>query len=410
MSSLPLFQSRNDAAGERLWTVSELTGQIKATLETDFANIGLRGEVSGLSRPRSGHVYFNLKDDSASIRAVLWKSAASRLVFELTDGLAVRAWGDLTVYAPRGEYQITVRKIEPEGIGALELAFRQTIARLAAEGLFDPDRKRPLPRFPRRIVIVTSPTGAAIRDLLQVITRRWSAVELLIAPVKVQGQGAAEEIAAGIAIANQVPNADLIILTRGGGSLEDLWAFNEEIVARAIYGSRLPVVSAVGHEIDVTIADYVADFRALTPSEAGERCVPDAAEILARLDHVADRLTRLVRAEFQQAHVQFERLEQRLSRAGQDQIRDARATLDLLAGRAAVAWQTGLERRRHTLGRAAAQLDALSPLGVLARGYSLTLQDDGTTVVRSSEDCRPGDRIRTRLGAGTLISRVEEIA
>ena len=298
--------------GAPFCTVSELTAQIKMVLEEGFAEVAVQAEVSNLARPRSGHIYLSLKDDSAQIRAVLWKSEAQRIVFDLTDGLAVRVWGRLAVYAPRGEYQLVIRRIEPEGIGALELAFRQTVARLAAEGLFDPARKRPLPRYPRRIVVVTSPSGAAVRDLLQVIGRRWRASEILIAPSRVQGAGAAGEVVAALALANRVAGADLIIVARGGGSLEDLWTFNEEAVARAIVGSRLPVVSAIGHEVDVTIADLAADRRALTPSEAGEICVPDAEEVRRAID----------------------RLAQRLDHSGRALIQDARARLDRLADRA----------------------------------------------------------------------------
>jgi exodeoxyribonuclease VII large subunit len=385
MTGLLLFESTDDPLGTALCTVSELTEQIKATLELGFAEVALRAEVSNLARPRSGHLYFSLKDDASQIRAVLWRSDAQRLVFDLADGLAVRVWGRLTVYAPRGEYQLTVRKVEPEGIGPLELAFRQTVARLAAEGLFDPARKRPLPRFPRRIIAVTSPTGAAVRDLLQVTGRRWRPTEILIAPVRVQGAGAAEEIAAGIALANRVAGADLIILARGGGSLEDLWPFNEEIVARAIVGSRLPVVSAIGHEVDLTIADLAADRRALTPSEAGEITVPDAREIRQTLDRLADRITQ----------------------AGRFHLRDARARLDALTDRTDRALRRGLDERRHRLARLAARLDALSPLAVLARGYSLTFRADGVTLVRSAAEVRPGDLIHTRLAEGQIVSRVE---
>jgi exodeoxyribonuclease VII large subunit len=386
MSSFPLFDRRNDAAP--LLTVSELTAIIRETLETGFADVGLCGEISNLAKPRSGHIYFSLKDDSAQIRGVLWKSAARRLVFDLADGLAVRAWGAITVYPPRGEYQIVVEKIEPEGIGALELAFRQTVARLTAEGLFDPARKRPLPRFPRRIVVVTSPSGAAVRDLLQVIGRRWSATEILIAPTKVQGAGAAEEIVAAIELAGRVLGAELVIVTRGGGSLEDLWAFNEEIVVRAIVASRLPVISAVGHEIDLTIADLAADRRALTPSEAGEICVPDSTEVRHRIDTLRDRLARGTRTH----------------------LEEARGSLDSLADRARRALERALDQRRHALARLAAQLEALSPLAVLARGYSLTLRADGTTVLRSAGEVEPGDQIQTRLASGSLVSRVEAVS
>jgi exodeoxyribonuclease VII large subunit len=384
MTRLSLFDF--DRAGSPYQTVSELTAQVKSALEGEFADVGVRGEVSGLSRPRSGHVYLSLKDDSASLRAVIWRGDARNIPFELHDGLAVKARGRLTVYPPKGDYQLIINEVEPEGIGALELAFRQTVARLAAEGLFDPSRKRPLPRFPRRIVVVTSPTGAAVRDLLQVTGRRWPLTDLLIAPTRVQGAGAAEEIVAALALANRVNGADLIIVARGGGSLEDLWAFNEEIVARAIAGSRLPVVSAVGHEIDVTVADLTADRRALTPSEAGEICVPDAREMAQQLDRLGDRV----------AH------------AGRGRIDQARARLEVLLDHAARALRRALEHREHRLARLAAGLEALSPLGVLARGYSLTFKaGEDSRPIRSSADVRPGDRIHTRLATGQVISRVE---
>jgi len=367
-------------------TVAELTSRVKSALESEFPDVAVRGEVSNLSRPRSGHVYLCLKDDAASVRAVIWKGDAQRLVFDLTDGLAVTAYGRLTVYAPRGDYQLTIRRVEPEGVGPLELAFRQTVARLAAEGLFDPARKKPLPRFPKRIVVVTSPTGAAVRDLLQVTGRRWPLAEILIAPAKVQGIGAAEEVAAGVELANRVAGADLVIVARGGGSLEDLWAFNEEVVARAIAGSRLPVVSAVGHETDVTVADLAADHRALTPSEAGEVCVPDVREVAQRLD----------------------RLGERIAYAGRSRIDLARTRLEGLSDRADRAVQRALDDRRYRLARFAAELEALSPLAVLARGYSLTSLADGSDrPVRSPTDVRAGDLLRTRLASGEVFSRVE---
>jgi len=385
MTTLSLFDAAEDPAGLGLETVSELTVRIKAVLELGFAEVALRAEISNVARPRSGHVYLVLKDEAAQVRAVLWKSVSRRLVFELTDGLAVRVWGRLSVYAPRGEYEVTIERIEPEGIGALELAFRQTLARLAAEGLFDPSRKRPLPRFPRRVVVVTSPTGAAVRDLLQIIGRRWRATEILIAPTRVQGPGAAEEIAAALALANRVVAADLIIIARGGGSLEDLWAFNEEIVARAIVASRLPVVTAIGHEVDLTIADLAADRRALTPSEAGEICVPDAREVRQALGRLADRI----------------------ALSGRLRFRQARDRLDALADRARRAIARDLDGRRHRLARHAAALEALSPLAVLARGYSLTLPAGTAIPLRSADDVQVGDLIETRLASGRLLSRIE---
>jgi exodeoxyribonuclease VII large subunit len=386
MSSIPGLKRHeaDDPFGRIFESVSELTERIKRRLEGDFAEVALHGEASNVARPRSGHVYFTLKDDSASIRAVLWKNDTRRLAFELTDGLAIRAIGRLTVYAPRGDYQLVIREIEPEGIGALELAFRQRYARLALEGLFDPGRKRPLPRFPRRIVVVTSPTGAAVRDILQVISRRWRCARVLIAPARVQGAGADREVVAAIDLANEVVEADVVIVARGGGSLEDLWTFNEESVVRAIVASRLPVVSAVGHEIDVTLADLAADRRALTPTEAGEICVPDSREIGLHLD----------------------RLGERLRLAGLSQLRDARLRLDELGQRARLACEQDLRGRRERVARLAASLQALGPLAVLARGYSLTLRPDGKTLVRATHDVNVGDLIRTRLAAGEIKSRV----
>jgi exodeoxyribonuclease VII large subunit len=384
MSSMPLFDLRNEPT---LCSVSELTSQIKAVLEGDFADVALVGEVSNLSRPRSGHVYLSLKDESAQIGAVIWKSTAQRLPFELADGMSVRVWGELTVYAPRGNYQISIRRVEPEGIGALELAFRQRFEKLQAEGLFDPSRKRPLPRFPRRIVVVSSPTGAAIRDFLQVTGRRWSATEILIAPTRVQGSGAAEEVAAAIALANRVEGADLIVLARGGGSLEDLWTFNEEVVARAIAGSKLPIVSAIGHEVDVTLADHAADFRALTPSEAGERVVPDAREARQALDHVRTRLTRNAK----------------------DRLANARQRLDDLSAALDRGLRRQVEDRRHRLARLAGKLEALSPLAVLARGYALAFRNGETRPLREASEVEPGDSIEVRLAIGSVVATVEQV-
>ena len=366
-------------------SVAELTERIKRSLENDFSEVALHGEVSNVTRPRSGHLYFTIKDDLASIRAVIWKNDARRITFDLADGLSVRALGRLSVYAPRGEYQIVVQHLEPEGIGALELAFRQRYARLHQEGLFDPARKRALPRYARGIVIVSSPTGAAVRDVLQVIGRRWQCARVLIAPTRVQGAGADLEVAAALALANQVADIDLIIVARGGGSMEDLWTFNEEIVVRAIVGSRLPVISAVGHEIDVTLADLAADRRALTPSEAGEVSVPDAREVLMHLDRLADRLRS----------------------AGTAQLKDARLRLQDLSQRAKLALEQDILNRRHRVSRLAASLEALSPLGVLSRGYSLTLEADGKTLIRDSTQVKAGDLIHTRLAQGAVASRVE---
>ncbi len=384
MSSASSLRPDPDPFASMFETVSALTQRIKDALETDFTEIALHGEITNLARPKSGHLYFSLRDQSAAIRGVMWRGDAQRLAFDVSDGLAVRLLGRLTVYPPRGEYQVVVRHLEPDGLGALELAFRRLHARLAAEGLFDSARKRPLPRYPGRIVIVTSPTGAAVRDLLQVTGRRWNPTEILIAPARVQGNGAGAEIAAAIMLANQVKDAELVIIARGGGSAEDLWAFNEEIVVRTIAASRLPTISAVGHEIDVTLADLAADRRALTPSEAGELAVPDAREVAMHLDRLAERIRILSEA----------------------RLCEARARLDQLGKIAEQAMHRTLEARRHLLTRLAASLEALSPLAVLARGYSLTFQADKTTLVRSASDVRPDDLIHTRLASGQVTSRV----
>ncbi len=311
MSRTSLFSFERDEPPA--WTVGELTAKVKATLERGFADVAVKGEISGLSR-RDRDMFTSISRTTPPACAVLWKSDAERVVFDLHDGLAVTAHGRLTVYAPRGDYQMTVRRIEPEGLGPLELAFRQTVERLKAEGLFDADRKRPLPRFPRKIAVVTSPTGAAVRDFLQVTGRRWPLTDIVIVPAKVQGLGSIQEVCQAISLANDINDVDLLIVARGGGSLEDLWTFNEERVARAISGSRVPVISAIGHETDVTIADLAADFRALTPSEAGERCVPDAREIAQHLDRLGDRVARAGRARIDQARDRLTLLSDRAAR------------------------------------------------------------------------------------------------
>ena len=389
-------------------TVSELTGEIKDLIEGNLPEVWVCGEVSSCLRANSGHIYFTLKDAGAQVSAVVWRNTASRFRFELHDGLQVVVNGSVEVYAPRGSYQVIVRQLIPQGVGALELAFRQMHAKLEAEGLFNAARKRPIPRFPNRIALVTSPTGAAVRDMIQVITRRWPAADIIIVPVKVQGDGAAQEIATALRNVHRLPDVDVVICGRGGGSLEDLWAFNEEAVARALAACRLPVISAVGHEIDVTIADLVADVRALTPSEAGERVVPDHAEVTRALDNLRQRLVsglknravkarlqldglasrRVIARPFQRVHDEFTRLDEldvRLRRAARQRAIVAKQQLDLTA----------------------ATLDALSPLKVLGRGYSITRRAETGGLVTASDQLAIGDRITTILAAGQLTSRVE---
>jgi exodeoxyribonuclease VII large subunit len=295
MSEYPLFDAQPSA--ERPLSVWEFTTQVKDLLESAFPEIWVAGEISNFARPQSGHCYLTLKDDRAQLRAVLWRGTAARVRFDMHDGLEVICRGHLDLYAARGTYQLVIDDILPKGMGALELALRQLREKLAREGLFDPARKRPLPPFVRQIAVVTSPTGAAIRDFLQVLARRWRGANVLIVPARVQGDGAAEEIAAGIQIVNAMNRpVDCLVVARGGGSMEDLWSFNEEVVVRAIAASRIPVISAVGHEIDVTLSDLAADVRALTPSEAAELVAPASEDLLAGLRQYERRLAVALRS------------------------------------------------------------------------------------------------------------------
>ena len=287
-----MMQETNDRFSEykTILTVSELTQKVKTRLETDFEEVWVEGEISNLRRPSSGHSYLTLKDEKSQIRAVIFRFMGRYLKFEPQDGMLVICRGKMSVYEPRGEYQLILDYMEPKGVGALQLAFEQLKEKLAREGLFATEHKKPLPYLPRKIGIVTSPTGAAVKDLLNVIGRRFPTMSILISPVKVQGEGSAQEIARAVDELNLVQGIDVIIVARGGGSLEDLWSFNEECVARAIYRSSIPVVSAVGHEIDFTIADFVADLRAPTPSAAGELVVRDKGELVNFIESLSDRL------------------------------------------------------------------------------------------------------------------------
>ena len=390
-------------------TVSQLTRQIKDAVEGNFPLCWVLGEVTSCTRAGSGHVYLTLKDDSAQLRAVIWRNTAARLRFDVHDGLEVVAVGSVEVYEARGTYQLVVEQLLPQGIGALELAFRQLCEKLSAEGLFARERKRALPRFPRRIALVTSPTGAAVRDMLQVITRRWTAARIVIVPVAVQGDGAAAQIAAALHSVHLLPDVDVVITGRGGGSLEDLWAFNEEIVARAIHACRIPVVSAVGHEIDVTVADLVADVRALTPSEAGELVVPSRIEVHAELLRLEQQLAQALRSRAATARARLELLSSRrvLTRPA-ERLHDLARQIDELELRARRAMGNRLKMDRQQLAAAGGRLDALSPLKVLERGYSVTRLSPSGEVVRSFDQARPGDVLETLLQTGRLKSRVEE--
>jgi exodeoxyribonuclease VII large subunit len=352
-----------------------------------------------------------LKDDEAQLPAVIWRSTAARLRFDLHDGLEVVCLGHLDVYPPRGRYQLIVREIEPKGIGALELAFRQLRDKLAKEGLFEPGYKKPLPSFSRRIAVVTSATGAAIRDFLEVLRRRWRGTDVWIVPVRVQGEGAAEEVAAAIEQVNRLAEPpDCIVVTRGGGSLEDLWAFNEEIVVRAIFASKIPVVSAIGHEIDVTLSDLVADVRALTPSEAAELVAPAAEELAARLGQVQKRMAAALRGRVGTLQTRLDAVARhRVFRRPLELVFERGRRLDELETRQNRAMARRMEIARAKLDATAAQLDSLSPLAVLGRGYSITERVDSGELVRKASQLAPGDQIRTRLGQGQAVSRVESV-
>jgi exodeoxyribonuclease VII large subunit len=382
--------------------VGELTERIAILLEDVFSRVAVVGEISNLRRPGSGHVYLTLKDRDASLGAVMWRSTAARIRFDPEDGLEVVARGRLAVYAPQGKYQLVVDSIRPRGVGALDLAFQQLRTRLAEEGLFDPDRKKPLPFLPRRIGLVTSPTGAAVRDMVRVIRRRFPPARILVIPVRVQGEGAAEEIAAALDSLGRDPRGcDVLVVGRGGGSLEDLWCFNEEVTARAIVRCPIPVVSAVGHETDVSIADLVADRRAATPTEAGEIVVPRLDRLRGDVAEGARRLRRAVRDELRAARLLLAQQGRRLSRSSPRRLLEQRRQrLDELAERTTRAVWDGLERRRERLAAVAGRLEAVNPLRVLARGYSLTKRAGERTCLLDAADLAVGDEIETRLARG----------
>lgn len=392
-------------------SVSQLSDILKGVLETAFPCVWVSGEISNCTRAASGHYYLTLKDETAQIRAVIWRGTAQRLKFEVHDGLQVVAVGPIEIYAARGTYQLTIEQLIPQGLGALELAFRQLHDKLAAEGLFAPERKRPLPRFPRRIALITSPTSAAVRDMLQVITRRWQQADLVIVPVLVQGEGAAEQIAAALRTVHLIPNVDVVITGRGGGSLEDLWAFNEEVVARAIFACPIPIISAVGHEIDVSISDLVADRRALTPSEAAELVVPHLDEVRAELNALRSRLTQALQAKASKARWQLEALSNRRAFTHPlEQLREQSRRLDELAVRAVRAWRTRLAAAKQQVQSHAAHLDALSPLQVLERGFTLTFPAGRRTPIKSAAELRVGDRVDTFFHEGRVSSEVVSVA
>lgn len=404
---VPLFEKHD----RPVLSVSVLTARIKAALEVEFSSIWVEGELSDVSRPRSGHVYLTLKDGASQIRGVIWRTTASRLEFDPQDGMQVICCGNVDVYAPRGSYQLIIRQMEPKGLGALQMALRQLQQRLAAEGLFAAERKRPLPRFPNRIGFVTSPTGAAVRDFVEVLRGRWQGAHVTVIPARVQGEGAAAEIAGGIQQANQMrPPLDVLVVGRGGGSLEDLWCFNEESVVRAIHASEVPVVSAVGHEIDVTLSDLVADARALTPTDAGQMLVPSLEELSAVLGNYRHRLSNGLRSRAKTARARFEAAATSpVMRKPFDRVHLLSRSLDELELRIARAARNRQTAAGRQLAAIANQLESLSPIGVLGRGYSLTTRVSGGALIRSASTLEVGEEIHTRFGTGAAVSRVARI-
>ena len=395
---------------QTVYTVSQVNHAIKLMLEEheEFRNLFVQGEISNYKAHSSGHKYFTLKDKDGVLSAVMFRSDASRLRFRPENGMKVVARGRISVYPKYGQYQMYVADMMPDGIGALTVAFEQLKQRLYEEGLFDPEHKKPLPRLPQRIAIVTSPTGAAVRDMLRILKRRYPVAQVQLYPVLVQGAGAATEIAQAIEAVNRRGEADVIITGRGGGSLEDLWAFNEEIVARAIYMSAIPVISAVGHEPDVTISDFVADVRASTPSNAAEICVPDSMAIREFLRNADSVLQGNIQEILTNRRLQLEALDKRRKlRTPMGYIQDKRFELEHVTGQMTAAMQQILAFDRQRFVEQAAYLDAYSPLKVLARGYSVVTKEG--QVISSSAKLRKEDEIFVRFAKGGAVCRVEQV-
>ena len=391
-------------------SVTEVSAYIKALLDHDevLGQLCVRGELSNYKMHSSGHHYFTLKDDGAVINAVMFRSDASRLPFQPENGMKVIVYGRVSSFPKSGQYQIYVSQMQPDGVGALYVAFEQLKEKLLREGLFDKDVKKTLPRYPRRIALVTSPTGAAVRDMIRVLGRRFPACEVLVCPVKVQGEGAAQEIAAMLAYVDQHHLADVIITGRGGGSIEDLWAFNEEVVARAIFACQTPVISAVGHEPDVTIADFVADVRAATPSNAAELAVCDAAELRIGLRNVLSHMTRSVLAQITERRARLDAIaSKRIMSSPYEYLNERSLLLSMQEQRMTSAMAALLAEKRKQYVHLAATMDAISPLKVLSRGYSMVQGEQG--VVKRAADVAPGDRLTVRFSDGRADCLVQSV-
>jgi len=423
------------ALPDKVYTVSQITQLVKLEIENAFPQLWVEGEVSNLHRHQSGHVYFTLKDEKSQLRAVMFKSDAARVKFELKDGLKVLCHGRLNVYEPRGEYQLVADKAEPKGKGALQLAFEQLKEKLRAEGLFDPKFKKKLPLLPKKVGVVTSPRGAAIIDILRTLERRFAPLQVLIYPVKVQGEGAAEEIVQAIDYFCGRDDVDVLIVGRGGGSIEDLWAFNEEIVARAIFRCPTPIISAVGHEVDFTIADFVADVRAATPTAAAEIVVATEESFRERIGDLERRVVQglrlLIRERgqtvdrmthhriFQNFRILLLNLEQRLDELetrSRNVLRDELRNFSGWESRALLAEEKMRSSMKHKIQdglgqweRLAAQLNTLSPLAVLKKGYTLCWKDGGLRLVRTIGDVSPDDELTVSFYKGEFSCRVRSV-
>ncbi len=397
--------------GERhIYTVSELTRHIRIILEDSFPVIWVEGEISNLRKPSSGHIYFTLKDENSSINAVIFRNIYQTLKFDLEDGQKVICGGKITVYERQGQYQLQVERTEPIGLGTLQLRLEQLKEKLAKEGLFDSGHKKALPLLPRHIGIVTSPTGAAVRDILKIIRRRFYNIEITINPVRVQGEGAAEEITRAIEEFNRLGDVDVLIVGRGGGSLEDLWAFNEEIVARGIYNSRIPVISAVGHEVDWTIADLVADVRAPTPSAAAEMVVAEKEALQETVVLNKNRIYQAIRHKLASWQMELDNLVNRYTvYSPQQLVLRYKQGIGEFSRRILSCIGHLIQLRQERLRSSASKLEALNPLAILKRGYSLTFKLPERILLRDAKDLKKNDLVETKLAGGKFLSRVEEI-
>lgn len=390
----------------KIATVSQINGYIKKILDANVIlnDIWIKGEISNFKLHYSGHMYITLKDEGSVLKAVMFKSAASGLAFKPEDGMKVLARGRIAVYEAGGAYQLYINEMIPDGVGELYIAYEQLKKRLEEEGLFSPEHKKPIPQYPQKVGVITAATGAAVRDIINVITRRYPYAEIILYPSLVQGAGAAENICKGIGFFNETKMVDVIIAGRGGGSIEDLWAFNEEIVARAIFASEIPIISAVGHETDFTIADFVADLRAPTPSAAAEIAVPSQLELISRIMVDKNRITNgiIKRLESERRFLNGLRL-----KSPKEWIEDAYLNVDNLVKRAESSFKIKIISKREQLGNLAAKLDALSPLKVMKRGYAIPL-DGGGNVIKSAEEMAPGTEFELKMSDGERSCIVKE--